>query len=1004
MKSKITITKKTFLTILTCCLFAITINAQTAPVVVSRVPTHNATNVGLNSSITVTFDQPIELGIAVRRLKIINTDTGVTFQSYGFADLTISGNTLTMSHSILPYNTNFHITIDSDFVRNASGQGNSYYGNSSWLFSTESDTYAPILTAMTPPDGSVGVYENSNLLSYSFNETIQAGSGNIIVRRVDNDAEALNVDVTNPSEVIVSGSSFTIVSTSSTFDYSTEYYVEFPSGVIEDLLGNPFAGIGAPPLADHNFTMRDAPVDTSPPTAISYSPADDATGVDVNTDFTITFNEDVQIGTGSFYVRRPGTGTIIYQIDISNASVTGSAATFTLPDNLFRLTTYYIWIEAGAFTDLAGNDYAGTSTPFVWNFTTATASDVNPPVAATLTPLDNASNVSIANDLTLDFSEAVQLYESAVLKDFGGNVIPSTSTVSGSTLTINPTSDLANSTQYYVEIAYGAIRDLAGNSFAGFSGNTTWNFTTEAAPDTTPPSVNVYTPTNNSTGTSISNNLTLTFNEDVQLITDAILKNYDTNAVISSSSSVSGNTLTVNPTSDLSYSTHYYVTLANGGIQDLAGNNFIGFSTNATWNFTTGVAPDTTPPSPSIFSPLDNATGVSLTNNITITFDETIQLSGGFPILRNFDTNAEVISTSFVFSGSNLIINPTNDLSENTQYYIEIANGIIQDIAGNSYSGLSGNTAWNFTTLNADVTPPSAVTFSPIDNATDVSISNNLVLTFDEDIQISGGRAVLKNFNTNVEIGSSSTASGNQLIINPTSDLDENTQYYIEILNGIITDLAGNPYTGFSGNSTWNFTTVADGTPPSIVAFIPASGATNSSVSNNLVLGFTENIQISGGRAVLKNFNTNVEIGSSSSVIGNKLYINPTTDLDPTTQYYVEIANGIIQDLAGNNYAGFSGNATWNFTTGNILAVDNFDLKQHLNIYPNPATDVLNITISDLNEDLTVVIYDILGKKVFSQKLTETNNQLNLSSLTTGIYLLKTSSVNKNYTTRIVKK
>lgn len=891
MKSKITISKRNFLTFLTCCFLTLSIIAQ-GPSVVSTIPAHNATNVNVTDLITVTFDQPIQAGISGKVLTIWYADTETVYSSFETSALTISGNTLTLNQT-LPYTTNLYISLENGLVKNTSDQYNATYGfASNWAFSTEIDTYSPMLTSMSPPDGSVGVYENSNLLSYSFNENVQAGSGNVIVRRVDNDAIILNADVTNPSNVIISGGSFTIVSTTE-FDYSTEYYVEFPSGVIEDLLGNPFEGIGSSPLADQNFTMRDAPADTFPPTVNSFSPADNATGVDVNTDFTINFNEDVLIGTGSVFIKT-SSGTTIHEIDVSTVSITGSSATFTLPDNLFRLSNYFITIDASAFTDLVGNAYAGISTNIAWNFTTANASDVNPPVAATLTPANNTTDASISADLTLVFNEAVQLFEDAVLKNFGGSVIPSTSSVSGNTLTINPTSDLVNNTQYYVETAYGAIRDLAGNSFTGFSGNTDWNFTT--------------------------------------------------------------------------------------------------------------VNSDVISPSPVIFSPLDNATGVSVSNNITITFDEDVQLNGGSPILRDFNTNAEVGSFSFIFSGKNLIINPDADLNNNTQYYVEIANGVIQDIAGNNYAGFSGNTSWNFTTINSDVTSPSPVTFSPIDNATDASISNNLVITFDEDIQVSGGRAILRNFITNVEIGSSSSASGNQLIVNPTSDLSENTLYYVELGSGIVKDLAGNGYAGFSGNSTWNFTTTADATPPSTMTFTPASGATSVSVSDDLTLVFSENIQISGGRAVLRDFNTNVEIGSSSSVIGNRLFINPTNDLNPNTQYYVEIGNGIIQDIIGNGYAGFSGNTTWSFTTGNVLATADFDLKQHLSIYPNPTNGILNIRIADLNEGLTVEIFDILGKKLNTKAFTENNNQIDISDLPVGMYMLKATSSNSSYTTRIIKK
>ncbi|MEZ2321476.1 MAG: Ig-like domain-containing protein, partial [Microcoleus sp.] len=52
---------------------------------------------------------------------------------------------------------------------------------------------------------------------------------------------------------------------------------------------------------------------------------------------------------------------------------------------------------------------------------------------------------------------------------------------------------------------------------------------------------------------------------------------------------------------------------------------------------------------------------------------------------------------------------------------------------------------------------------------------------------------------------------------------------------------------------------------------------------------------------------------------GTQLTINPTADLGQGTDYYVEIANGAIKDIAGNNYAGITGNSTWNFKTASGL-------------------------------------------------------------------------------------
>ena len=122
------------------------------------------------------------------------------YSSYTSSNLTISGNTLTLDLA-LPYNTNFYISLESGLVKNASDQYNATYGFSSgWAFSTENDTYSPILQSMSPSDGSTGIYEGTSLLSYSFNENVQAGSGNILVKRMDNDAVTLSIDVSNPTK------------------------------------------------------------------------------------------------------------------------------------------------------------------------------------------------------------------------------------------------------------------------------------------------------------------------------------------------------------------------------------------------------------------------------------------------------------------------------------------------------------------------------------------------------------------------------------------------------------------------------------------------------------------------------------------------------------------------------------------------------------------------------------------------------------------------------------
>lgn len=115
------------------------------------------------------------------------------------------------------------------------------------------------------------------------------------------------------------------------------------------------------------------------------------------------------------------------------------------------------------------------------------AGDVTAPIVSTFNPADEATGVSISQNIVVTFSESIQRGTgNIVLKTSAGTVIgtyaAATSgnlSIVGSTLTINPTTDLNYSTGYMVEIAFGAIKDLAGNSYAGI---TSYNFTTAADP------------------------------------------------------------------------------------------------------------------------------------------------------------------------------------------------------------------------------------------------------------------------------------------------------------------------------------------------------------------------------------------------------------------------------------------------------------------------------------------------------------------------------------------
>ena len=229
------------------------------------------------------------------------------------------------------------------------------------------------------------------------------------------------------------------------------------------------------------------------------------------------------------------------------------------------------------------------------------AADATAPTVSSFNPSDGATGVAVDSNITLTFSEAIQRGTGAIQLRSGsasGTVVESFDaasssrlSISGSTLTVDPTSTLSANTQYFLTFAAGTVKDLAGNSYAGVS---TYDFKTLS--DTIAPTVSLFNPTDGATGVAVDRNITLTFSEAIQRGTGAIqlrsgsasgtvVESFD--AASSSRLSISGSTLTVDPTSTLSANTQYFLTFAPGTVKDLAGNSYAGVST---YDFKTATA------------------------------------------------------------------------------------------------------------------------------------------------------------------------------------------------------------------------------------------------------------------------------------------------------------------------------------------------------------------------------------------------------------------------------
>lgn len=117
-------------------------------------------------------------------------------------------------------------------------------------------------------------------------------------------------------------------------------------------------------------------------------------------------------------------------------------------------------------------------------------SDNTAPTLSSVNPANNATGINTSTSLVLNFSEPIVKGTGLVsLKKFTDNstvftfdVATAAVSVAGSSANIAVTG-LSLSTKYYVEVPNGTFADVAGNKFAGFTGSSTWSFTTSVAPE-----------------------------------------------------------------------------------------------------------------------------------------------------------------------------------------------------------------------------------------------------------------------------------------------------------------------------------------------------------------------------------------------------------------------------------------------------------------------------------------------------------------------------------------
>ncbi|MCB1985391.1 MAG: Ig-like domain-containing protein [Burkholderiales bacterium] len=826
-------------------------------------------------------------------------------------DLTATNGTLTEADDgwVFTPDTSFTGTVELQY-NVIDGHGGSVPATQNFMI----EETLPVLVFSTLSMGeNIKVDDNIVL---DFDEKVVAGNGDIII---SNGIDTHVIDVNDTSQVtFTSGKKGGSVIIDPTEDLipDTSYNIQMASDVIQDATGNSI---------DEPVTLNFTPI-ASNPILIDSIPRDESNNFKIDNPIGLFFDEPVVAGSGAIIISN---GTDTRTIDINDASqVTFDDFGGVIIDPTDDLTVnshYTIQMTSGVILDSDGFPYAGIGDLEAIEFTTVTAD----PLLSWSNPVDGME-FKVDGNIELVFDERVVAGSGEIIISNGTDTrtidINDTSQVmfdGYDHVTIDPIDDLLPDSNYNIQMVSGVIVDANGHAYAGISAPDTLDFMTIPSN----PRLVYSDPMDEFTAFQVDSDIRLDFDEPVVAGSGTIIisNGTDTRTIdVQDTNQVAfdgfGGVI-INPFDDLIPDTTYNIQMASGVLTDLAGHAYAGIGDPDTLNFTT------IPTNPVLDSsnPQDEA-AFKIDDDLSFYFNEMIMPGSGNIIISNgADTRTIDIhdASQVMFDGYNgVVINPADDLVLGETYHVLMDSGVITDMAGHAYAGISDPDTLNFTTISPE---PSISVFLADEYVS--KIDEGIWLYFDEDVMPGSGAIVMSNGTDTrtIDINDSSqvTFSGSKVTITPVDDLIVDTHYNIQMAAGVIQDTDGHEFAGISDPDTYGFTTISS--DPRLNFSEPSDDLAEVWVGSNIYLYFDETVTAGSGDIIISNGTDTrlIDVGDTSQVMFDGfggVTINPASDLVSGTDYNIQMASGVIIDPDGNPYEGIDDAVTLNFTTTDSTA------------------------------------------------------------------------------------
>ncbi|MHA7112114.1 Ig-like domain-containing protein [Sunxiuqinia elliptica] len=1040
------------------------------PIATVKAPAKGATAVDADADLVLTFNEEVTAtNGAVILIRDVETDVVRETIVIG-ANTTVAKvdnvwtATVERAETLLS-NTEYYVeVVEGAFVDVAAAPNAMAAINlvDGWSF-TIKDTDAPMVVAdgYMPKLTGTPEIEAGTALTLKFNEMVQKGtSAAITVYYAVGGAE---FEVINVNDLVFGTDSTVTINMENVPAEQAEFYVQIPAGVIKDMAGNAYAGIAG---TDWDFVI----LDETAPEVETFKFVSGVKTVSLVAENDVPIDNSIEISFTEDIFKAPD-ATAFTDESVADVIVLKDAA-----GNVIEVNTYVndsddpgtdvdqILVEPKE--DLTSEtDYILTISPVVDNkenvseeTTISFTTEDNTAPVVTFDPVAESIQVDASGVVTITFDEPV--YDDVVTTTEGnkygvpvldenvidlvtyvvsnndgtvnGDAIEFTGTMSADNMvmTITPSVELASETWYKVTLKDNSVVDYSENS-------NTLSSTYFQLEDIVVPEVEVYTPMG---GTEADGKMSIQFNEAIALGTGSLyIRDYEDGTLVEA--------IEVNETNvtiaqgddddvldyveiahaDLPADMDFYVTADEGAFTDVAGNKWVGIAAAEIdeWTFSTadGVKPELF--GADALFPANEATNVALNENLMITFNKEIKVNTGddyYIVIYNEDwtpfqqipVNGGNVSlkplTDPVYQANRIAEVTHNEFAANSTYYVRIEEGAFEDTAdpANQFDGLLGMT-WMFST--EDDAAPMIVwdEITPLDDATGVDASADIVITFDRSVLANAAGMVYIYEEVGTEgvlvesIDPTDIAKvmidGRVVTVNPENNLEFNKNYYIIITEGAFTNTASNklPFAGVITTQEWNFTTGDDMAAPVVVELSPDE----ETLEDNhpvFIMTFDENVQLTetGGSifVTLAGEETAVlDIPLTADMIVDNVitieyeYDAETGGLDKNADYFVTVDADAIQDMTGNVFAGISDAAEWTFTTGADFATgveDPVDGSLEFKVYPNPFDSY--VTVENADKLSRVIITNVAGQRV--KEIVNPTETIQTGDLRSGLYII----------------